>query len=400
MNLTLLFDLDDTLLQARRAEGFMPAYLQSLGAYMAQYAEPTRLIKTLLLAADQMTVSRHPNRTLEQTFDAGFYPPLGLEKESMRADLDAFYQQKFPLLQHVTQPRLGAAAVVRESLRRGYRVGVATAPLFPRTAILQRLSWAGLPPEEVPFDLIPSFETFHFAKPHPAYLAEFLAQMGWPEGPVVMIGDDLVNDIACARKLGIATYWVAPDDVTLPEGALPPTARGSLDGLLPWLDATPEDALLPDFNNPTALQAILLSTPAALATLAGGLSAGQWARRQAPKEWNPTEVLCHLRDVEAEVNLPRLQEMIVEENPFIPGQETDQWAEARGYARQDGRQALQDFTAARMSLLAMLEALPPQGWERKARHAIFGPTTLAEIVGIMAAHDRLHIRQFYQALAA
>ena len=55
---------------------------------------------------------------------------------------------------------------------------VATNPIFPRKAILHRLSWAGLAPEQVPFALITDYERFHFAKPNPAFFAEILAQLG------------------------------------------------------------------------------------------------------------------------------------------------------------------------------------------------------------------------------
>ena len=72
---------------------------------------------------------------------------------------------------------------------------IATNPLFPRTAIYQRLEWAGLPPDKYPFSLIPSYETFHFAKPNPTYFAEFLTISGWPDGPMIMVGNDLEHDI-------------------------------------------------------------------------------------------------------------------------------------------------------------------------------------------------------------
>jgi hypothetical protein len=46
----------------------------------------------------------------------------------------------------------------------------------------------------------------------------------------------------------------------------------------------------------------------------------------------------------------------------------------------------------------MLEAAAPGDWGRTARHAILGPTTLKELVRIIAEHDRLHIRQVTQDL--
>jgi hypothetical protein len=35
-------------------------------------------------------------------------------------------------------------------------------------------------------------------------------------------------------------------------------------------------------------------------------------------------------------------------------------------------------------------------WDRPARHSIFGSYTLQELVGVMAGHDKNHIRQIYK----
>jgi hypothetical protein len=62
--------------------------------------------------------------------------------------------------------------------------------------------------------------------------------------------------------------------------------------------------------------------------------------------------------------------------------------------------ALREFTAARLGTLTMLRDLAPAQWSRKARHAILGPTTLQELVGFNAEHDRLHIQQIWKTLDA
>ena len=69
----------------------------------------------------------------------------------------------------------------------------------------------------------------------------------------------------------------------------------------------------------------------------------------------------------------------------------------RQYARQDGRDSLAQFTAVRKELLALLDGLQAE-WNRLARHAIFGPTSLQELVGFMAGHDRLHVKQAFEAI--
>jgi len=87
-----------------------------------------------------------------------------------------------------------------------------------------------------------------------------------------------------------------------------------------------------------------------------------------------------------------------ESNPFIPSEDTDTWAEARSYSLQDGPQALRQFTIIRSKLVELLQSLDPEAWDRTARHAIFGPTDLHELIVIMAGHDRLHIRQVHEIL--
>jgi hypothetical protein len=167
---------------------------------------------------------------------------------------------------------------------------------------------------------------------------------------------------------------------------------------LPWLDSLAPEALQPDFSTITSLLATLRSTPAALHSLCAGLDTTARAHHHPEStEWGTVEILCHLRDVDAEVNLPRLQRVIQENNPFLAGKDTDPWAVERAYTQQDGQKALQAFTTTRYELLALLDNLPLEGWKRPARHAIFGPTTLHELVNFIAGHDRLHIRQFQRA---
>jgi HAD superfamily hydrolase (TIGR01549 family) len=397
VTLTLLVDLDDTLLSNEMAS-FLPAYLQALANHLKDFAPPENMVTALIAGTREMVENKDPNRTLKEVFDATFYPALGLTQDDLRPAIDAFYADVFPSLQAYTQPFPQAITMVSQAFDRGYEIVIATNPLFPTTAILQRLSWAGLPVEEFSFRLIPSYETFHFAKPNPTFYAEILSRLGWPEEAVVMVGDNPYNDIDPARRLGIPAFWVTGGSGILPEGLLSPNRQGEIGGVLPWIDETPAEDLLPDYQRPEALRAILRSTPASLSSLAAEIPEALWSQSPGEGEWSITEILCHLRDVEGEVNIPRLEKLLKEPNPFLPGMDTDPWAEERLYFCQNGPEALQDFVNYRIRMLEILEGLQPEDWERKARHAIFGPTHLREIVSILTGHDRLHIRQVYEAL--
>jgi len=392
----LLFDLDDTLL-GNEMNTFIQAYLQALAKRLSVVAEPVVLVRTLLAATQKMVENHDPSRTLEDVFDAEFYPALGLVRQQVQSFIDDFYAHDFPRLKALTQLKPQAVDVVQQLVKRGDQAAIATNPLFPRTAILQRLSWAGLPGDEIPFALIPSYETFHFSKPNPAYFAEFLAQIGWPKTPVVMVGNDPESDIWAARQISLPVFWITGNGAVEWKGSGECPPHGELTDLLSWLDSAPIEVLPTNFTSAEALLAILRSTPAALATLFR-LHPANLDQRPLPGEWSPGEVLCHLRDVDAEVNLPRLQKVMREINPFLPGEDTDPWADLRRYCDQDPSQALEDFIRARQAILELLSNIHPEDWERRARHAIFGPTHLRELVNIVAGHDILHLQQVFKAL--
>ena len=396
--LTLLLDLDDTLLE-NDLGGFLEAYFRTFDQYVRSAIGPDIFLPALVSGTRQMVANRLPDRTLQEVFDEAFFPLVKRRKEDLQSIFDSFYTEIFPSLKDLTKARPAAVDLVKEAFSRGYRVGIATNPLFPRAAILQRLSWAGLPVQDYPYALIPSYETFHFSKPNPAFYIEFLANIGHPDKPVLMVGDDLNNDIAAANQAGIATFWLEARDQD-PRDAQSATARGRLEDVIPWLDSIPIESLKPDYSSQSAVIANLAGVAAAFDTLGRNLPDQAWTTKPNPDEWCLAEIMCHLRDVEAEVNLPRLQQVISEINPFIPGKDTDPWANERQYILQDCLEARDSFLISRIQLLNILENLDSNAWQRPARHAILGPTHIQELTGIIASHDRLHIQQANQVAQA
>jgi len=396
VTLTLLIDLDDTLL-SNNMDTFIPAYLGALGQQLASYTDPQNLSAVMMAATGNMFKNNRPDRTLKEAFDPDFYPVLGVTENQVREPINQFYSEIFPTLNTVTETRPEAVQFIETASQRGWKIAIATNPLFPLAAILHRLSWAGIPAEKFPFAIIPSYETFHFAKPNPAFFAELLGRFGWPRGPVVMIGNDPDHDIHAAQLMGFSTFWVS-NGLPYPENLPAPSASGSLDDIIPWLDTTPEEQLIPDYGSPTAITATMSGIPSALLTLTEDLPAKAWLQRPNEDEWCLTEIACHLRDVEKEINLPRMKDIKEKNTPFIPGIDSDVWAKERNYQAQNGPAALHDFVSTRMQTVDLLKKLSPTDWERSAQHAIFGPTDLREIAGFIAEHDRLHIRQAYALL--
>ena len=394
MTITLLLDLDDTLLETN-TETFFPAYLQALSGALSHVVPPETMLPALMSGTKRMMDNLDPALTLREVFNAYFFKKLGMERDSLQATIDNFYDEVFPTLGSLTKARPEAVRLVDWAFVQGYRVAVATNPLFPLEAIEHRLRWADLPPEKYPFALVSSYERFHFTKEAIAYFGEIMGQMGWPEDPVVMVGNDVDMDLRPAQQAGFPVFWVKNGIEPSPEFSATP--QGSLGEFRAWLESVDPHTLQPVYNTPQALLAILRSTPAALASLTLDRAASAWTRQPQPGEWCLTEIVGHLRDVDRDVNLPRLRKVLAETNPFMAGEVTDDWVKDRQYARQDGRASRAEFTTIRKELLALLDGLQAE-WDRPARHAIFGPTSLQELVGFMAEHDRVHVKQAFEAI--
>ena len=92
---------------------------------------------------------------------------------------------------------------MRRLKARGYRVALATNPIFPHVATEHRIRWAGLTPED--FEIYTTYETSTFCKPNPAYYLEVARSLGAAPEECLMVGNDANEDMA-ARALGMDVF--------------------------------------------------------------------------------------------------------------------------------------------------------------------------------------------------
>jgi FMN phosphatase YigB (HAD superfamily) len=385
---TLLFDLDDTLL-GNDLDSFLPAYFRKLAAEFADLPGGDRVTQETVNATRAMIGNADPARVLLDVFSDCFSDATGWAPETWGPRFDRFIVDGYRSLQSLTTRRPAARAVLDWAFAHNYEVAIATNPLFRLPALRERLRWAGV--DDYPFAHISSIETSHFAKPHPEYYAEILGRLGRRPDQALMVGNDWRNDIEPAARLGLRTYRITYNNGANDERATAsPLGQGSLEDFLSFAaGGLPEAPAAPG----PALAYVLAGNLSALLAETQGWPAELWPRRPAPGEWSLTELVCHLRDVEREVNIPRLHTLVESDNPFVAGADTDPWAIERDYQLQSGPAALQDFVAARKEAAAYLRLQPNSIWSRTARHAIFGPTQLVEIVGWILDHDLIHLNQ-------
>jgi FMN phosphatase YigB (HAD superfamily) len=109
---------------------------------------------------------------------------------------------------------------------------LATNPMFPATAIRQRLEWAGL--RALDFSLITTLENSHACKPRANYFLEILQPLGVHGDEALMVGDDWRLDIAPAMTLGLRTYWINDRGRDRPVLTSPPDSSGTWQEFVMW----------------------------------------------------------------------------------------------------------------------------------------------------------------------
>jgi FMN phosphatase YigB (HAD superfamily) len=229
----VLFDLDDTLLYDDMEGAFLKHYFALLTEHARPICPPGELMTALRLATDAMLGNQDPDGiTNEEAFASVFAPHLGRPWDELEAFFARFYEDRFPELQVHARPHPDARQVVKTCLDRGYQLVIATNPLFPARAIEHRLAWAGL--DDLPFALVTTYENMHTCKPAPAYYDEIAVMIGVPSAGCLMVGNDVVRDIAPAQQAGMHTYladrWVAN-----PSSQVTADGIGKLSELITWI---------------------------------------------------------------------------------------------------------------------------------------------------------------------
>jgi FMN phosphatase YigB (HAD superfamily) len=200
----VLFDLDGTLLQVDTRE-FVEAYIRLLAKWFATRVEPARFVRQLTGATRAMMDNRDPSRMNREVFAQAFYEPLGLTEASAAAHLAQFYAREYPTLQALTRSDPTARRAVVAALTRDLQTVLATNPIFPETAIRQRMAWAGV--ADLPFARVTHYENSHFCKPHLEYFLEVCTAIDRRPAECLMVGNDTDEDVV-VRSVGMRSYLV------------------------------------------------------------------------------------------------------------------------------------------------------------------------------------------------
>ena len=200
----ILFDLDGTLLPMVQDE-FVRFYMPLLAkAYLKKGVEmdPKGFIGAVWKGYEAM-VKNDGSRTNREAFWSYIDEFLPLSVEESEAIADAFYEDEFNQAKCTTQPTPLSDMVIKEAKKKGIEVYLATNPIFPRCATMNRIDWAGLNPED--FKIITTYEDHVYCKPNPEYFRQILEQCELDPSECLMVGNDADEDLI-AEKTGMQVF--------------------------------------------------------------------------------------------------------------------------------------------------------------------------------------------------
>lgn len=199
---TVLFDLDGTLLPMDQ-DVFVKDYFGRIAAKVAPHGYDPKLLIDTIWKGTYVMVKNNGTKTNEEAFWVYAVSVFGERILQDKCYFDDFYENEFDKIKDVCGYTSEAAAIVQDLKKRGYRIALATNPIFPARATQWRIQWTGMKPED--FELYTTYENCHYCKPNLEYYKEVIHKLGVQPEECLMVGNDVDEDLV-AEKLGMKVF--------------------------------------------------------------------------------------------------------------------------------------------------------------------------------------------------
>lgn len=206
---TLLFDLDGTLVDMKRVGLALRLLARAIWRY-AGAIRPWRFRKAVKEA-----IHRMQHHGTDKTNYEVFVETLGRHSSKPLEEIDRrsrlLVSKDFAKMGGRFRSVPGARETLVLARRLGYRVVLATNPVWPLAAVRMRLEFGGLGDFE--FDYITHSEIMTRCKPDPGYYRQLLERIGTEPSRCLMIGNDPRKDLP-AKDVGVATFLLREEPVS------------------------------------------------------------------------------------------------------------------------------------------------------------------------------------------
>ena len=230
----ILFDLDGTLLPMDQ-DIFIEAYMRSLCAHMVPYGyDAQKLVKSIWVGTGAM-VKNDGSVTNEEAFWRCFDSIFGENARNDESKFEDYYRSGFSAVKASCGYNEAAKGVIATLKEKGYRLILATNPIFPPIATNQRVAWAGLSPND--FELITTYDNSHYCKPNLNYYREIFEKMNILPEECLMVGNDVGEDMI-AQKLGCKVFLLTDCIINKANEDISAYPQGGFTELLQYIEKT------------------------------------------------------------------------------------------------------------------------------------------------------------------
>ena len=228
---TILFDLDGTLLPMDNEE-FTREYFKLLCQRFVPLGYDSRALVDGVWAGTYAMVKNDGSCTNEKAFWNKFAEKMGIGVLKHKPLFDAFYLEEFNEAKKVCGFSENTVCTVKALKSSGYRIALATNPIFPAAATESRIRWAGFEPSD--FELYTTYENIGYCKPNTEYYKEILRRLNVSAEECLMVGNDVGEDMV-AETVGINVFLLTDNLINKDKKDISVFHRGGFDDLTIYL---------------------------------------------------------------------------------------------------------------------------------------------------------------------
>ncbi len=228
----VLFDLDGTLVPMDQ-DVFVGDYFKRISTKLAPYGyEPKQFIDTIWKGTYAM-IKNNSEKCNEEVFWKYAKTVYGDKILTDKPLFDEFYETEFDKVKAVCGFNPKAKETVYKLKEMGYKVALATNPIFPERATRWRIGWAGLNPSD--FEFYTTYENINCCKPNPAYYVEVAKRIGVDPAECLMVGNDVGDDMV-AKKVGMKVFLLTDCLINKADEDISKYPNGSFQELMEYID--------------------------------------------------------------------------------------------------------------------------------------------------------------------
>lgn len=227
----ILFDLDGTLLPMDE-KVFEKDYFKRMAIKVAPLGYNAEdLIKNILIALKAM-IMNDGSKTNEEVFWNNLKNIYGDRVYQDKAVFNEYYKNEFQLVKDSCGYNPKAGETIFRLKELGYKVALATNPIFPKVATDSRVRWAGCKISD--FELYSTYENTNYCKPNLEYYKDFISKLNANANECLMVGNNVDEDMII-EKLGSKVFLLSDCIINKNNIDISKYPNGSFDQLMDYI---------------------------------------------------------------------------------------------------------------------------------------------------------------------